>query len=74
MMIEALRSAAEAAPFKPFRLHVSDGTAIDVASADHVSLSPDGEEVLVWGKKGAYFVIDAVHVTKIETAPKVARG
>jgi hypothetical protein len=68
MQIKELQSIYRAQPFQPFALHLADGRAIRVAHPEFIALSPTGRSTVVYGKDGAFEVVDVMLVTSIKVA------
>ncbi len=66
MQIKELQSIYRARPFRPFRVHLADGREIRVDHPELIALSPTGRSAVVYGKDGAFEVIDVLLVTSLE--------
>jgi hypothetical protein len=62
MTLKTLREMRDAAPFKPFEIHLSDGRALKVATPDHLFFMPNGKEFLVVLPGGGFRFVDASQV------------
>ena len=62
MTIQTLRDLRDAAPFKPFEIHLSDGHALTVATPDHLFFMPNSSEFLVVQREGGFRIVDAGQV------------
>ncbi|MEM6329836.1 MAG: hypothetical protein AAF790_06260 [Planctomycetota bacterium] len=69
MTIDRIREAYNAAPFKPFNLHLADGRSIPVKHRDFMMAPPKGRRVVVAQPDGSLNIIDLLQVTDIELAP-----
>ena len=65
MRLQAVKDACEAAPFRPFNLHMADGREVEVPAPDFVSIQPQGRTVLVWTREGGFRVLDMALITGI---------
>ena len=72
MTIEQLDKAHHAHPFKPFRLHLADGTSVPVSQPELLMRTPGGRTVFVCTGEDAAEIIDLLLVTKI-TFPNGSR-
>jgi len=61
-----LREVVQARPFRPFRLHLGDGRALDVPHPDFVAIHPQGRIAIVFGPKERFEVVDVMLVSSIE--------
>lgn len=78
MRAEAIRDALRAKPFRPQRLHVSDGSSYDVRNAELCMVgvhdlflgfpSPDDPDLAF----NRYVIIALTHVTRVEPVPQEA--
>lgn len=69
MTSEKLREALKTEPFRPFRLHLGGGRALDVAHPEFVAVSPSGRTAVVYGLKDELEIIDVLMVQSIEFLP-----
>jgi hypothetical protein len=65
MTTEQLKAAHEATPFKPFRLHLADGTSIGVDHPELLWRTQGGRTVFVNSGGEDVTIIDLLLVTKI---------
>jgi hypothetical protein len=72
MRVDEIRKLVERKPFRPFRLHISDGTVHVVAAPDLVLVT---RHTIVVGVRRAGEVIpddahyfDPIHITQVETS------
>ncbi len=65
MTIEQLRLAHRTRPFKPFRLHLADGTSVAVRHPEMMASSEAGRTVVVNTQGDEFAIIDLLLVTKI---------
>lgn len=66
-----LRLHLEAAPFKPFNLHLENGRTLKIQHPDFAMLSPDGWTLVLWGKDGGlYEIVELDAVTSLELVPR----
>ena len=71
MNAKTLRELRWKEPFKPFRLHISDGRNIPVDRAEYLSISPAGRKIAVWEQDDGFHVIDIPMITEFEYSEKV---
>ena len=71
MNVKALRELRWKDPFKPFRLHISDGRNIPVDRAEYMAISPAGRAIFVWERDESYHVVDIPMITEFEYSEKV---
>jgi len=64
--VEQLKIAYEAAPFRPFVLHLADGRDLLVRGREFISFSPSGRTVVVHQLDESYNVVDLLLVTDLE--------
>ena len=62
MKTKTLRELRDAAPFKPFEIHLSNGHALAVATPDHLFFMPNGGEFLVVRPDGGFRFVDSAQV------------
>ena len=65
MIAEQVKKAKEEAPFKPFRLFLSDQRSFSVEPPDFLRIIPGGRRIAVADHSGAMEIIDLVHVTSL---------
>jgi hypothetical protein len=66
MTIEQLRAVHQAAPFRPFTIHVADGRQFHVPHREFLSHSPAGRTVIVYNKDDSFSILDLLLVTELE--------
>lgn len=67
MTREELRKVLTASPFRPFRIHLGDGRALEVPHPDFAALHPTGRTLVVFGPKEEPFeIVDVMLITSIE--------
>jgi hypothetical protein len=69
MTIEQLRAAYEAAPFKPFLIHLADGRQVPVLSREFIMSVPSGRTIFVTQPDDTTNIIDLLLVTDLEFIP-----
>ena len=62
MKLKSLRELRDTAPFKPFEIHLADGRALTIATADHLFFMPNGVEFLVVLPDGGFRFVDSTQV------------
>jgi hypothetical protein len=65
MTMEQLRNTLNAAPFRPFTIHVADGRAYNVAHREFISMSPSGRTLIVYAEGDAFSIVDLLLVTDL---------
>jgi hypothetical protein len=73
--IPQLKDLLERTPFRPFRLHLTSGATVPVASSDHLLFSPDRRLLVLFLPSGGVWVIDPTEVAAavLDTPRKAAR-
>ena len=66
MRIKEMQSPYRAQPFQPFVVHLADGRGIRVDHPELMALSPTGRTAVVYGKDGAFEVIDVLLAISLE--------
>jgi hypothetical protein len=66
MTIEQVRQLYNAAPFRPFIIHLADGRQIPVKHREFMALSPSGRTVVVYQTDDTSNIIDLLLVTDLE--------
>jgi hypothetical protein len=78
MTIEPVRDPYNAAPFKPFIIHLADGRQIPVKHRELMVISPSGRTIVVYQADDTLNIIDLLLVTDLEVrngkAPKTRRS
>jgi hypothetical protein len=65
MTIEQLDKLHQARPFRPFTIHLADGTRHRVVSPEFLSRTPGGRTIVVNAGRDAVTIIDLLLVTKL---------
>jgi hypothetical protein len=65
MTIEQIDKVHQARPFRPFTIHLADGTKHRVVSPEFMSRTPGGRTIVVSAGEDAVAVVDLLLVTKI---------
>ena len=65
-MVADVRALLQAGPFEPFAIITSSGHRYVVPSADHASINPGGNRVVIWFDDGAGIILSAPHITAVE--------
>jgi len=72
MMLKTLRERREAAPFKPFAIHLAHGRALTVVTPDHLLVPPTSTEFLVGLRDGGVRFVAAAQVVSVgRSGPRV---
>ena len=69
MTLEELRSVANAQPFRPFVIHLTDGREVPVVHPEIVTTVPSGETILVHQPDNTIDIIDLPQVMRVELMP-----
>ena len=64
-MFKDVRKLAKAEPFVPFTIHMADGKAFRIPTADHITVPPKGGRVVVLSDDGDYDVLSAILITRL---------
>ena len=65
MTTEAIRTAVQSRPFRPFSVRLANGSEIDIQSQDYVALHPDGKTFIIFEPNGGYRIVDIPLVTDL---------
>jgi len=65
MQVRELQSVYRAQTFVPFVIHLADGRQVRVEHPELMALSPTGRSAVVYGKDGAFEIIDVMLVTSL---------
>lgn len=65
MTLKPLRELRDAAPFRPFEIHLSSGRSLPVATADHLFFFPTHEEVLVVLPDGGFHFVSPDQIVSL---------
>ena len=67
MQIDSIQAAVAERPFRPFTLHVSDGTSYPVPTAQSLALKPGDNVLFIWKLRDrGYTFVAAASVTRLE--------
>ena len=66
MTIEQLKQVYNAAPFRPFIIHLADGRKIPVRHREFMATSPSGRTIVVYQQDDSFNIIDLLLVTSLE--------
>lgn len=70
MTIDQLKSAYEAAPFRPFVIHLADGREVPVMHREFIMTVPSGRTVIVVQPDDSMNIIDLLLITDLEFGPR----
>lgn len=70
MTPKEVRKLYEAAPFRPFRIHMANGKSVDVPHSEFMLLSRNGRRLVVDLPDDDFEIIDMSLVTSLETLPQ----
>ena len=65
MTTEAIKTAVQKRPFRPFSVRLADGSEIEIQSQDYVALHPDGKTFIIFELTGGYRIVDIPLVTDL---------
>ena len=65
MTVEAIRTAVQSRPFRPFSVRLANGLQIQIQSQDYVALHPDGKTFVIFESNGGYRIVDIPLVTDL---------
>ncbi len=74
MTVEQLTQVQHARPFRPYRIHLTDGRHLDVVHPDFVARSPKGRTVIVYKSDESFEIIDLLLVVSLEVLNGQERG
>jgi hypothetical protein len=66
MTIEQVRQLYDAAPFRPFIMHLADGRRIPVRHREFMATAPSGRTLVVYQPDDSFNIIDLLLVTDLE--------
>lgn len=66
MTIEQVKQLYNAAPFRPFIIHLADGRRIPVKHREFMAASPSGRTIVVYEQDDSFNIIDLLLVTSLE--------
>ena len=58
MTTEAIKTAVETRPFRPFTVRLTSGVQIQIAAHDRIALHPEGKTFIVFEAGGGYRIVD----------------
>ena len=74
MTMDELRITRESNPFRPFTIHLADGRSLHVPHRDYLSISPEGNTVIVYKNNGGFSILDLMLITELTVEAPVARS
>ncbi len=74
MLAKTIRDMRDAAPFKAFEIHLTNGHALRVATADHLFFIPKSPEFMVVLPDGGFRIVDLGQVVSVGWAAARAKG
>ncbi len=74
MTIEQLRKLHQAQPFRPFNIHLADGTVYNVSHREFLSQTPSGRTIIVTHPDDTASFIDLLLVTELKVNGTAAPG
>jgi len=69
MTVQEVKSLYHANPFRPFKIHLSDGRAIPVKQPEYILPDPTGRTVIVYQPDGSFHIIELLLVSALEVGP-----
>ena len=72
--MKTLREMRDAAPFKPFDIHLADGRVLPVVTTDHLLFLPNNSEFIVVLADGGFRIIDPAQVVSAGRPPARVKG
>ncbi len=72
MTIEKLRETYNAQPFRPFIIHLADGSQVPVHHREFILTVPSGRTIVVCQPDDTLNIIDLLLVTDLELAPSAS--
>jgi hypothetical protein len=73
MIADEIRASMRSSPFRPFRVHLADGTDVLIHHHDYAWLQPSGMEFYVEDQDGNTHIINTGQVTKLTRVRPVER-
>jgi hypothetical protein len=70
VIVEQLRNAYSAEPFRPFLIHLADGRQVPVVSREFIMTVPSGRTVVVCQPDDTLNIIDVLLITDLEFRPR----
>ncbi|HWB13656.1 MAG TPA: hypothetical protein VG826_30805 [Pirellulales bacterium] len=68
MTIDELQAVLNATPFRPFTIHLADGSRHHVPHRDFWSHSPVGRTVIVYHEDDSFSIFDLLLITELKVA------
>ena len=68
MTIDKLQAVLNANPFRPFSIHLADGTRYSIPHRDFLSHSPAGRTVIVYHEDDSFSILDLLLITELKVA------
>jgi hypothetical protein len=68
MTTEAIKTAIQREPFRPFTVRLASGLQIQVPNQAHIALHPDGKTFVIFEPAGGYRIVDIPLVTDISVS------
>src|SRR4051812_4082598 len=57
MTTEAIKTAVQSRPFRPFTVRLANGLQIQIQSEEHVAVHPDGKTFVIFEPNGGYRIV-----------------
>jgi hypothetical protein len=68
MTSDRIKALYGARPFRPFTLHLADGSTARVISPEFMMFTPGGRTIVIYAEDSGVEIIDLLLVTKISVA------
>ena len=65
---EQIKALMNAAPFRPFVIHLPSGKTLEVPHRDYVAISPSGRILVVMGENATEAVVDVMLIERVDVA------
>jgi hypothetical protein len=69
MIIDAIREAVHATPFRPFKLRLAGGPSIAAAHPDYIAFGPKGRTVVVYQADDSFRILDTFLISEVKATP-----
>lgn len=73
MKIDKIRKMRNRAPFRPFRLHMTNGEVLEVGHPENVSIPEDEEELFVVWTNHDWNLLETAQIARISTPKRAAK-
>ena len=73
MTLKTLKELRDAAPFKPFEIHLSNGQNLPIVTSDHLFFMPGNSDFIVVLPEGGFRIVDPSLVVSAGRSPAKAK-